>query len=360
MVAGVAALIRSAMPSLSKTAVDSIIMATVDTIDHLNPSYALLLGTGRINAYKALSDLAIARFTSDATDGQVPLTVNFTDQSPNSPTTWAWTFGDGGSSTDQNPSHEYTVPGVYDVSLVVNDANGVGEEHLKRYVWAQADSIKIDSLEVDPGTVVDVPFYLTNTAQVKNITLSFSFPNSYNVKPAGLVTAGTRSEDFAAVTFTAFDNTNKRYTVALQSSPIGQSNYLPPGSGVLMVLQLNVPSSVPPQTLIKIDTASWTGNQSSIETILGDYLPADIQPGYIKIAGCCIGQTGNVNGDVDDIVDISDLTALVNHLFVTFAPLSCPEEANTNGDAGGVVDISDLTALVNNLFVTFNPLAACQ
>jgi PKD repeat protein len=335
-------------------------MATVDTIDYLNPSYVGLLGTGRINAYRALADLAIARFTSDVTDGQVPLTVNFTDMSPNSPSSWDWTFGDGGTSSDQNPSHDYTVPGVYDVSLVINEPNGVGEEHLKRYVWAQADSMSVDSLEVDAGTTVDVPFYLTNTTQVKNITLSFSFPNDYNVKPAGLLTTGTRTENFQAATFTAFDNFNKRYTVTLQSSGVGESNYLPAGSGVIMYLQLNVPSGVPPQTLIKIDTASWTGNQSNIETILGDYLPAVIEPGYIQISGCCVGQTGNVNGDVDDIVDISDLTKLVNHLFVTFEELPCIAEANVNGDASCIVDISDLTKLVNHLFVTFEALPDCN
>ena len=34
-------------------------------------------------------------------------------------TTWAWTFGDGGTSTAQNPSHTYT-PGIYTVSLIAS------------------------------------------------------------------------------------------------------------------------------------------------------------------------------------------------------------------------------------------------
>ena len=79
----------------------------------------------------------------------------------------------------------------------------------------------------------------------------------------------------------------------------------------------------------------------------------------IVAGGCCVGRAGNVNGDASDAVDISDLTMLVNHLFVTFAPLPCPAEANTNGDTGCAVDISDLTRLVNHLFVTFDPLASC-
>ncbi|MEE8576461.1 MAG: M4 family metallopeptidase [candidate division Zixibacteria bacterium] len=78
------------------------------------------------------------------------------------------------------------------------------------------------------------------------------------------------------------------------------------------------------------------------------------------VCGCCRDLTGNVSDDPSDIVDISDLTRLVNYLFVTFEPLACSEEGNISGDAQGEIDISDLTALVNHLFVTFDPPAPCQ
>ena len=98
----------------------------------------------------------------------------------------------------------------------------------------------------------------------------------------------------------------------------------------------------------------------------GRIVASDMQTGLYVLemedkgtGGCCVGSSGNVNADAGDDVDISDLTALVNHLFVTFQPLTCPAEANINGDAGGDVDISDLTSLVNHLFVTFAPVAPC-
>ena len=46
-----------------------------------------------------------AAFTATPTSGTAPLTVNFTDQSSNTPTSWQWDFGDGGSSAEQNPTH---------------------------------------------------------------------------------------------------------------------------------------------------------------------------------------------------------------------------------------------------------------
>jgi hypothetical protein len=39
------------------------------------------------------------------------------------PYTWAWTFGDGGTANVQNPSHIYAAAGVYNVTLIVTDAN---------------------------------------------------------------------------------------------------------------------------------------------------------------------------------------------------------------------------------------------
>jgi len=48
--------------------------------------------------------------------------VTFTDRSTGSPTSWQWSFGDGSTSGAQNPTHTYTVPASYTVSLTV--ANG--------------------------------------------------------------------------------------------------------------------------------------------------------------------------------------------------------------------------------------------
>lgn len=53
------------------------------------------------------------------------LDVEFTDTSANSPTSWAWTFGDGGTSTAQNPTHTYAAPGTYGITLVATNADGV-------------------------------------------------------------------------------------------------------------------------------------------------------------------------------------------------------------------------------------------
>jgi len=66
----------------------------------------------------------VARFAPDPTWGAAPLTVQFADQSTASPTAWSWSFGDGATSTAQNPAHTYRSPGHYPVTLTARNAAG--------------------------------------------------------------------------------------------------------------------------------------------------------------------------------------------------------------------------------------------
>lgn len=70
------------------------------------------------------SSVPVAAFTATPTSGTAPLTVSFTDQSANSPTSWQWNFGDGGTSTQQNPTHTYHNSGTYTVSLTTTNSVG--------------------------------------------------------------------------------------------------------------------------------------------------------------------------------------------------------------------------------------------
>ncbi|MEY2898230.1 MAG: hypothetical protein RL138_283 [Bacteroidota bacterium] len=60
-------------------------------------------------------------YTIDAND---QCTVHFTDASTGNPANWTWVFGDGNTSTAQNPSHTYTTPATRNVQLVVGNVYG--------------------------------------------------------------------------------------------------------------------------------------------------------------------------------------------------------------------------------------------
>ena len=76
--------------------------------------------SGFINVYSP----PVASFTTNITSGWEPLTVQFTDTSANTPTSWNWSFGDGITSTLQNPTHTYPNMGSYPVNLTVTNSAG--------------------------------------------------------------------------------------------------------------------------------------------------------------------------------------------------------------------------------------------
>ena len=77
-----------------------------------------------------------AAFSGTPLSGPAPLSVDFTDASTGSPTTWSWDFGDGDTSTDQNPTHVFTSPGTYTVALTVTNDDGSDTETKVDYITA--------------------------------------------------------------------------------------------------------------------------------------------------------------------------------------------------------------------------------
>ncbi len=76
----------------------------------------------------------VTNFSGTPLTGEIPLTVTFTDSSTNTPTSWLWDFGDSGTSTDQNPTHEYTTVDSFTVTLTTENAGGEDDEIKTDYI----------------------------------------------------------------------------------------------------------------------------------------------------------------------------------------------------------------------------------
>ncbi|MEN6342893.1 MAG: PKD domain-containing protein, partial [Methanospirillum sp.] len=79
-------------------------------------------------------DPLVANFTGTPRIGYAPLSVQFSDATTGNPTGWEWSFGDGGSSTAQNPVHAYADPGTYRVTLVASKTAGTNSTFRQNYV----------------------------------------------------------------------------------------------------------------------------------------------------------------------------------------------------------------------------------
>jgi PKD repeat protein len=83
----------------------------------------------------------VAQFNMSQSIGVAPFTVNFTDTSLNSPTSWKWTFGDGGTSTAENPSHTFTNMWRQTVTLVASNAYGLSTNSKTVYQCFRCDAL---------------------------------------------------------------------------------------------------------------------------------------------------------------------------------------------------------------------------
>jgi Flp pilus assembly protein TadG len=81
----------------------------------------------------------VADFTATPRTGNSPLAVRFTDTSFGDPTQWQWDFGDGATSIEQHPVHEYAAPGTYTVSLTAINVTNADVETKAGYIVVTVD-----------------------------------------------------------------------------------------------------------------------------------------------------------------------------------------------------------------------------
>lgn len=93
----------------------------------------------------------VADFSVVVPDGSSPLSLQFTDQSTNNPTSWLWNFGDGQTSTEQNPVHAYTTTGLYTATLIATNING--STTVSKSVNVQSGTAPAAKYMVTPGTI---------------------------------------------------------------------------------------------------------------------------------------------------------------------------------------------------------------
>ncbi|MCP3919244.1 MAG: PKD domain-containing protein, partial [bacterium] len=147
-------------------------------------------------SYIIVTDPApVAEFSGTPTSGTNPLTVAFTDLTTGPVTSLLWDFGDGGTSTAQNPSHTYTSVGTYTVKLTATGPGGSDME------------AKTDYITVDPAV----------------IGTNYCSPNSPNStgSPASIVATGSEVVADNDVTLNASSMPLNQFGYFLASSTQG-------------------------------------------------------------------------------------------------------------------------------------------
>jgi serine protease len=160
-VAGAAALLYQADPSITPAEVEATLMATARPIPG---DCANGCGAGIIDARAAIDSLGPVANVAPTAGFSVSVSesdATFTDTSSDSDGTvdnWSWDFGDGNSSADQNPVHTYAADGTYSVALTVTDNEG-------------ATGTNTQDVVINANNVAPISSY---TYTVADLTVTFS------------------------------------------------------------------------------------------------------------------------------------------------------------------------------------------
>ncbi len=165
----------------------------------------------------------VADFTASLTTAFTGQSINFTDLSSDTPTSWLWNFGDGNTSTQQNPSHSYASPGTYEVILSATNADGTGSVTKVDYITVYNPTPPVADFTVDDATP-------SNTQVVQFTDLSTGIPTAWawNFGDGGTATSQNPTHAYGAsgvydVTLVA--------TNAYGSDTITKTNYVTVSNG---------------------------------------------------------------------------------------------------------------------------------
>ena len=158
--------------------------------------------------YLFATDAPTAEFSFSPGLPAVAQTITFTDTSGGPPASWSWTFGDGGASTAQNPTHAYASSGTYTVSLTaVNSAGSSSVSH---------------AVSVSQGI-----FTLTSGADAAGgaMALEYSCSGSSSSPAMSWTNAPSGAQQFALTMSEVTPQSETKYNWVLYGIPAGSSGF---------------------------------------------------------------------------------------------------------------------------------------
>ena len=252
----------------------------------------------------------VAAFTGIPTTITVGSPVTFTDQSTNLPSSWYWTFGDGGSSILRNPTYVYNTLGTYTVSLIATSAYGSNTVTKINYI-AVISAGPSAFLTSDTYTKAWYDFALDVTKDGSNLVRAWGDQSSSNLDLSYYATVPTSTPTWSpdGITFDGSDD-------ELLSS----------------ALTLNNPSTV----YIVIKQLRWTSNARIFSSSAFRY-PTDMLWQYDSFGFNApeLGIRGTINPNMNNadcvIGEWHIITAVFNG---SNSSLRIDEETATTGDIG--------------------------
>jgi PKD repeat protein len=236
----------------------------------------------KVNLTSVVNLPPMADFSADPVATLTGSSVQFTDLSANSPTSWQWDFNNDGiiDSTMQNPSYTYTTAGTYTVNLTVSNPAGSGDEVKTDYITVReqaspasdftytsdGSSITITEYTGSDGTVI-IPAEIEGLPVTTIGAGAFADCSGLTTLsiPDSVTTIGTRAfEDCSALTSlsipdsvttignNAFSDCSGLTTVSIPDSVTSIGNYVFQGCSGLSTVSI-------PDSITSIGNSAFSG-----------------------------------------------------------------------------------------------------
>ncbi|NCF66897.1 MAG: PKD domain-containing protein [Chloroflexi bacterium] len=243
--------------------------------------------------YIQVVEPAVAAFSGIPTEGAAPQTVTFSNGSSGAFDTCSWDFGDGGSSNScsASVSHEYTVGGVFTVSLTVSGTGGSSTETKNNYITVhQAPTADFDGTPTSGPAPLSVSFSNQTTGDYENCAWIFGDGDS---------SSGPGCDDSPTHSYTSPGT----YTVELAVDgswgvdSITKTNYIQVGVPAVTAFSGSPTTGIAPQKVTfsngssgDYDTCAWDfgdgGSSSSCEaSVSHTYATGGVFPVSLTVSG---------------------------------------------------------------------------
>ncbi len=198
---------------------------------------------------------------------------------------------------------------------------------------------------VDIGAGVEVTLYTAGNGGTVDLTVTTdgpTVPGGYNVIPSAIPTYYNLTSDIISADSVA---------VCIEYNDAGMT----PAQEALVALY-------------HWDGAEWIDITTSLDTLLNVVCGTTeaLSPFIVAIPGatCCglyrDGYTGNTDCSTDGMCTLSDITKLIDNVYISHAPLCCPENGDVDGSGEADATLSDITGLIDHVYISHAETAACQ
>ncbi len=297
-------------------------------------------------------------FSPTSAEAEFPLSVSFSDNSSGPIDSWFWEFGDGETSTQQNPVHVYQSPGVYSVTLTVSGPGGTNSITVP-------DAIRVldlvNFMSIPPVRVlvgqsdVWIPVHATNFSPIGGFQAIATWPTevfeadewslansvSFFLSPDFVSGSVDNDAGFAAL-FVLYDfaepftglelppSTNQRIAnlrgAIKSSAPAGEAAF-------------ELTNDIPGLTnIFAVDGESVAPSLSAGPFTV---VPFTFPPPVLFVRG---------DNDQNGLLEVTDAIQLLEFLFIGGPAPACLDTADVNDS--GSIDVSDAIYLLEFLFVS--------